>query len=717
METLFIYLVKSSGLLALFFISYFFMLRKETFFTSNRWFLLVGLFTSVILPLIVYTKVIWVEPVVSTMDWSTIPVTHYVEEKTFVDYLPLILVLVYGLGILVLLAKFLYDFYSLKKLLKGKLIQRQADFKLVDTKENLAPFSFFNTIVYNSTLYSPAELENILEHEKIHSEQNHTVDVLISRVFCILFWFNPIIWLHKKAILQNLEFIADSEATKNTTDKKAYQITLLKITTQENCVAITNHFYQSLIKKRIVMLNKNQSKKRNYWKYTLVVPALVVFIMLFQIEVVAQEKTGTINSQESKPYDAFKVELHVTSSSTEKELNNEKDFFKNEYNIDMYFSKIKINKKNEITGIKVELKDEKGAKKEYYISGDKAIKPFTIFAEKKNDNKLNFGFSTVTDEKSVSNSNLEDSNLDIKKESNFWRVNNFRKNGRDYLMIINGVKQSDNNSTKIPLEEEIISFNILDPEEAIVKYGSEGKNGVVEIVTGKPNNKTNDKSMIPVKKQNTGQTNESKVWINNQISEVPDDNKVMLFGQNHNATQLNLEKTDPTNLNGNKVSKTTNTIKIVKREIIGVPEGEAYFIDGKKVNKEEIEKIDPTLIERMDVNKSTAGRDIIKITTKKEAEDQIETKKNDGWAIGFGVSDSNDNIKRIQQDKNVDYKKAVIIINGKISDVKTLDKLDPNEIVNVGVSKVTNFPKELKERALQKYGEKAFNGIIEITTK
>jgi beta-lactamase regulating signal transducer with metallopeptidase domain len=64
----------------------------------------------------------------------------------------------------------------------------------------------------------------------VHSEQNHTMDVLLTRIFSILFWFNPVIWLYQKAILQNLEFIADSEALLKISDKKAYQMTLLKIT-------------------------------------------------------------------------------------------------------------------------------------------------------------------------------------------------------------------------------------------------------------------------------------------------------------------------------------------------------------------------------------------------------------------------------------------------------------------------------------------------------
>ena len=260
MENLFIYLIKSSGLIGLFYLSYLILLRKETFFNGNRLYLLAGLITSILLPLVAFSKIVWVDSTPNTFDWTKIPTTTNIENEGFEINWYLIFVIVYSTGIAVLLIKFAFDFYSLNTILKGKTVQSQADFKFIDTNENLAPFSYFNTIVYNSTLYTALELKNILEHEKVHCEQNHTADVLVSRVFCILFWFNPLIWLYKKAILQNLEFIADHEATKKITDKKAYQITLLKITTHENCVAISNHFYQSLIKKRIVMLNKNQTK-------------------------------------------------------------------------------------------------------------------------------------------------------------------------------------------------------------------------------------------------------------------------------------------------------------------------------------------------------------------------------------------------------------------------------------------------------------------------
>ena len=401
MEALFIFILKSSGLLAMFYFAYIFLLRKETFFNSSRWFLIAGLITSVVLPFVVYTKVIWVEappvptpdPIITTTttDIANIPTSNHeaaiyntqykpttvsvIEEENFEIDWTLVAAVVYAIGFLGFLIKFALDFYSLNSVLKGKKIELQEDFKFIDVNENIAPFSYFDYIVYNSSLYTSSELESILEHEKVHSDQKHTIDVLISRIFCILFWFNPIIWLYKKAILQNLEFIADSEASKKIADKKAYQYTLLKITTHETCVAITNHFYQSLIKKRIVMLNKNQSNKRNYWKYSAVIPALGAFVLLFQIRTIAQEKkqAQVATTQRDTVKDTEQT-IKITKNTTDKELNELPGQLKENHNLDVEISDVKRNTKEELTGIQIKVKSDSGKKQMIRIDGDEAIK-------------------------------------------------------------------------------------------------------------------------------------------------------------------------------------------------------------------------------------------------------------------------------------------------------------------------------------------------------
>ena len=89
------------------------------------------------------------------------------------------------------------------------------------------------------------------------------------------------VWLYKKDLKQNLEFIADKNAQANTNCKKSYQHLLLKTSVPNYQVALTNNFYNSSIKKRIVMLHKNRSHKRNQLKFLLVLPALVLFLMSF----------------------------------------------------------------------------------------------------------------------------------------------------------------------------------------------------------------------------------------------------------------------------------------------------------------------------------------------------------------------------------------------------------------------------------------------------
>ena len=403
MEALFIFILKSGGLLAMFYFAYILLLRKETFFNSSRWFLIAGLLTSVILPFVVYTKVIWITPApvatekiynnttnldssaeVAPYAYTNIPET--VTEKSFEINWDLVYLIIYSIGFIAFMVKFAFDFYSLNCVLKGKKIQQQEDFKFIDVNENIAPFSYFDYIVYNSSLYTATELENILEHEKVHSDQHHTIDVLISRIFCILFWFNPIVWLYKKAILQNLEFIADREASKKISDKKAYQYTLLKITTHETCVAITNHFYQSLIKKRIVMLNKNQSKKRNYWKYYAVIPALAAFVLLFQIQTIAQEKrTQKENVIQKDTIKETQEIFKITKNSTDQELKQFTEKLKASHNLDVEVSDVKRNAEKELTAIQIKIKSEAGKKQTIKIDGNKAIKD-CVFAITTDDN-------------------------------------------------------------------------------------------------------------------------------------------------------------------------------------------------------------------------------------------------------------------------------------------------------------------------------------------
>jgi hypothetical protein len=400
METIFIYVLKSSAILSAFYLSYHFLVQKETFFNSNRWFLLLGLLTSISLPLFFIKKVVYVEtnyePLkLVSLDNNLVNVNESVQETfNWVQLFPII----YAFVGLFFILKLMINLMSLYKLLHKKEVIINKPFAFVDVNEKINPFSFFKYIVFNSNLYSKTELESILNHEKVHSREKHTLDVLIAKLFCALFWFNPFVWLYKKAILQNLEYIADQKAIQHIEDKKAYQMTLLKVVTNHNYLPITNSFYQSLIKKRIVMLNKNQSKQYKIWKYAVIVPALIAFVVFFQVNVIAQEKKRK-NAIENEIVEVSTV--IVCDKSSDEELSADVKRIKKYADIDLKFSRIKRNKKGQITAITASYNDNKGSKGQHKVDGDEPISPFKFSAKKYKNGKREIGFYDSLDENDI----------------------------------------------------------------------------------------------------------------------------------------------------------------------------------------------------------------------------------------------------------------------------------------------------------------------------
>ncbi|OYQ43630.1 hypothetical protein CHU92_03110 [Flavobacterium cyanobacteriorum] len=525
MEHFILYLAKAAGLTSLFFIAYYLFLRKETFFTANRWFLMAGMATSALLPLVEYTRIVWVNPLPQQAH-REIDINHLMMMQDRMAASPAaeatlninwfdVVAGIYIAGVVFLLIRFLLDILSLKRMLTTNVIIKDGRYLLVDSPAIKTPFSFFNYIVYNASALRPDELESIISHEKVHSAQRHSVDMVAGQLFCIAFWFNPFAWAYKKSISQNLEFIADAVAVKQIADKEAYQKILLKITVQPECIAITNHFYQSLIKKRIVMLNKKQSKKRNSWKYAIVLPALAAFMLLFQVKVVAQEKEAPETKVVTKS--KVKIAVEVNKDTKDEELQQGSKVFKEEFDADVNFQNITRNQKNEITAIKVTVKD-KTQSKVYEVADTEPIAPFTVEMEKGSTtgkNSIIFGSPDRIRIAGAARLMREGDSLRgkrlLKSYTNTddviivppappapgapgmvpppppmqgnWSFNGMKIGDTDMLVVINGIKQKKGEPIKLPLDQEIDEINILKDKAAKKKYGKEGRDGAVEIIT------------------------------------------------------------------------------------------------------------------------------------------------------------------------------------------------------------------------------------------
>lgn len=427
-----LYFIKANGLIILFYLMYVLFLRKETFFVSNRLYMILGLILSLSLPLITFTKTIWVDPT---------PVPEFYQEITPknnnaieipiqenpLDW-TLILSMVYVIISIVILLKIGIEIASFYNRIRKHNQQKESDFILIHSNTTENPFSFFHYIVINPHLFSEAELQHIITHESIHVKQKHSIDVLLGKLFCAIFWVNPIIWLYRKAMLQNLEFIADNETFKQIENKYEYQKTLLKVVTHQHDLSITNQFYQSLIKKRIVMLHTNQSHKRNAWKYATILPLLVGFMLLFQIKTVAQVK-------ENSKVAAYAVEevtysSILTKNTTDKELRElEKTFSDEKYKLKI--SKVKRNKEGEITGIKLSFDSGKTYNRILERKSTEPIDDIKIFINSDKDDDNACGFEEIKNTVGVNWNDAKSLNtVEIKKSATDEMI--YIINGKEY---------------------------------------------------------------------------------------------------------------------------------------------------------------------------------------------------------------------------------------------------------------------------------------------
>ena len=482
-----LYFIKANGLIILFYLMYVLFLRKETFFVSNRLYLILGLIISLSLPLITFTKTIWVDPtpVPEFYQETTTVNSDYIEvpiQETPIDW-SLILTTAYVVICVLILAKIGVEIASFYNRIRKHNQQKEADFTLIHSNTTENPFSFFHYIVINPHLFSEAELQHILTHESIHVKQKHSIDVLLGKLFCAVFWVNPIIWLYRKAMLQNLEFIADSETFQQIENKYEYQITLLKVVTHQHDLSITNQFYQSLIKKRIVMLHTNQSHKRNAWKYATILPLLVGFMLLFQIETVAQVKESKIeetNYAVSTNYSSI-----LTKNTTDKELRElEKSFSDEKYKLKI--SKVKRNKNGEIIEIKLLFDSGKTYVEILERKSTEPIDAIKVFIKSDKNDNVTCGFEEISNV--VSAKYVEDDeNGSIKMDSEGYTVDNMVKNGKKVNLIINGKLQSATVKSKIPLDQEIDVMKELNASDLKSKYKIDKKEGEIyyELTTKK----------------------------------------------------------------------------------------------------------------------------------------------------------------------------------------------------------------------------------------
>ena len=595
------YLIKSSAILGLFYIFYQVFFKQETFFQSIRLYFVTGIISAIALPLLVIRKYvtlptyslptdITIENVASmatkTLDWTTILITIYL------------------IGIVFFSVRFLTQLASFFRLISSHSKKRDGRYILINTTKNIAPFSFFNFIVYNSNNFNEKELQQVLIHEKVHVNQYHSFDILASQIMVIFQWFNPFIWLYHKEIQHNLEFIADEKTLKVSTETKNYQYLLLKTMVPNYPLAFTTNFYNSLIKKRIHMLQKSPSNQSKQLKFIFIIPVLIAFVFTFNTKVIAQQpKDGEWETK----FGVSQIDLIITKEDQKSDLENYKKDLSND-GISFKYSGLKYNSTNEIIAIKISVNDKNGHSSSISQSSENPINPIKL------------SINNDTGVMSLSNISSDVQWISEKGDNHVFAVS---KNGKTKIINENGdvteiTTNEDGNQKTIwvsktsdSIKSDNISFIKIRQTDTVVFDGSEEKS-----------------------EETSQSVSEKKVEVHRFSDATP----MVILDGNEVAYEV-LKTTDPNNIESINVLKDEKAIAkygekakdgvieitskgngaIVKKEPL-------LIIDGKEMDSNTIKDMDPNTIEKMNVLKGDEAtkaygekgkNGVIEITTKK----------------------------------------------------------------------------------------------------
>jgi|GEM_PF-4807806 len=301
-----LYLLKVNGLLLVVFVFYYLLLRKETFFVAIRYYFLLGIIFSFALPLIQLTKIVYVE---QTLDWTRLLSQtngNAVAEspQSFFERFDVMAWIPYVFGVLTCVIGLLFSGKVLRLIRHVKRLphwQCKSEIKVDSTTKEA--YSFWNWIVLPVNHQDILALETIIQHEQIHVQQKHTVDLLLAHLLRRIFWFNPFLLLLEQAIRLNLEYIVDQKVT-NQQNSYDYQLALVQFEqTKNTSFTLANSFGASDLKKRIIMLNQPKSKTMRKSKFVLCLPLAVGFFLLFQLKTQAEVRLveQELNQTEQEP--------------------------------------------------------------------------------------------------------------------------------------------------------------------------------------------------------------------------------------------------------------------------------------------------------------------------------------------------------------------------------------------------------------------------------
>jgi len=297
------YLIESAICFALLYVFYKYVFYKTTHFVWNRFYLLSIIFISIFIPIIPFpidistyavtnNAVNIINPLDGTalvftenLNWSIWDNFKFLNNDIYLN-LNNFLLIIYLSGFIRFAIINIKNNLQVLVLIKKSEVIYKKNFKIVKTNSKQTAFTWFNFIFLSKKYYSlnSNEQNQILDHEKIHAKQLHSIDIIIFQILEIVFWFNPYIKQARKSIKEIHEFIVDFEISKNNNIVN-YSDLIIKLSTNKLSIQSANAFAKFAIKNRLQLLAFPLPDKLKKLAFIGGIPVIIMIIISYSFTI------------------------------------------------------------------------------------------------------------------------------------------------------------------------------------------------------------------------------------------------------------------------------------------------------------------------------------------------------------------------------------------------------------------------------------------------
>lgn len=300
---MFNYIFYSIAGLGVSYLLYYLLLKPEKSHSFNRFYLLGALILCLLAPLLEmdlrFSGGVVVKPDfdqilrgTSEMEEEIISISHLEVVESQNQHVSQVILAAYLLTVSVFLMRYLRNLRRLYELIRGNPSREIGGLKMIFVKEMKNPFSFFHFLFLNSRDFEDQKyFASVLPHETAHSSQYHSIDILLLEFLSCFFWWNPFIWVFRKAVIENHEYLADAAVIEAGLGVEEYSRQLILSGNKNFNLGLSSGFSFIQTKNRLNMLHSKKSLKAV--RAAKILSVLTLFSLVFAFSSFTKHSNGS----------------------------------------------------------------------------------------------------------------------------------------------------------------------------------------------------------------------------------------------------------------------------------------------------------------------------------------------------------------------------------------------------------------------------------------